>query len=1320
MSPNQLSAVLRPMSHQDWNEYRGKITHWYINENMTSDKVMDKLEEHGFIVKKHQLVYKIRAWGLKKNLTGASAAYLNHQFEQRQQAGKETTALIAFGTQWSDKKVKRALRRHVLPKWRPDPVPDSPKTRGQLVVFTPPEMSADRSWEDWPETSRPLPFISFRRLAYTLKISAGSLISVSSLRWTTSVGPTFSRYPKHPTSEAVAALDRFVPEAFPGDNLRLAESLTRARVTRNLEIYKLIIFELSNNPSRPYIYTTWEKVMGLCSRLGLTEPTILNELCRLAPNERSILAAVHTLFVAACSNGSADLVSAMIWSDRKVNNGTHICLKPSHLTEALKMAIKSRNLSLIKMLLSPESHCIIQEAVQIREPANALADLFFDESMLTTTIVRTFLSSGINFHGDQLLAAITGGNLEVFDLLVNHAMDINHQATGDHKFFLNFLTIMVEALNAAVAAVICSCHQCRSRSLSFSYPRATLPQYCRDCEALAKEMLLRVCSRKAISVNGVPAAWPNVLIIAAARGFNDIIHLFDGGHETLDKANKSGLWPLCAAVISNHLDTCRLLLQMGADPNYRPPTSESDFYWLSPLHQAASLGHTPIARELVKAGAFIEHKDPVDLWISSTHYGKDESCPRYHMSPLEVAIQRENKWSFEFFISCGAQLIVEDSYPPDRVWSHVRAGEGVTSKKNLSVITRCLLTASCKGSTELLSALRKCVDQIAWAKAWSEALGIALECSQSSILAFLLQAEVSREDLRDSWPLILQEATYYFHTDTIAFIYEMSTKFGIPDRWLPYAAGALPTEMIRQLFPQIFESGRLLQQKTLEGKSCLEMAMLNHHSGVPQFFLQLLPREYDSGALCVSVLRAARLSDYGPVHELLNRRRSAIGKRDAILENTAIGIAGYYNLVDIIVPLLEYSYPADPSVTPESPDRIARPPKDRGRIVGQPMNSYVRTWTAWRTLSTSLLRSPLFLATANRPCYNRDTVELMMEKGYQCDTPLLWTEIALECRGEKLISLVERYNDVNSWISYNDAWYDGRVPTETMLHGPTALHRALLSCRLDMARLLIDRGADVNQQKLEGAMEESFPEYSSCLQIAARKHYHLEEEAITLLLSAGADVNAPASWNRGATALQFVVMEGDLALARRLINQGASINAPRALYDGRTCLEGAAENGKLDMVQYLLNAGVDTEGTGRVQYIYATVLAEAEGYWAIVETLRTHRKWDSTDEALFEELRVAKKQWRIIIIVHPEEHPAEEFVTIRSWCRDHEKDFSKHSPKEDPFTEDLLKRPFLVWPDLDVTPSTRESLYLEEQESLTQEKEDSVMWEDWLEPGMLE
>lgn len=513
-------------------------------------------------------------------MTKDSAVFLNNEFEQRKRAGKEATTIIVSGKQLSEEKIKRALRRHVPPKWKPDPVPNSPGTGGQLIVCTPPEMSACETWKDWPQTPRPLPFISFSMLARTLNISVGSVVLAGSQRWTTSIGHMVSQLSQLSTPKAAVALDRFIPETFPGDNMRLAAALTCPRATIDHEVLKLIIFWLSNNFFRWYDRDDSKGIMELCNILGLAKPAIINELFRLAPNQPSILAAIHALFMAACETESGNLISTMIQCDKNMHNGTHAYIKPSHLTRTLKMALKSKNLDLIEVLLSPASHRIIQEVLQSWDLHEGQTHLFFDESELTTTIVRMFLSSGIKFPGDQLLNAIRAGNLEVFNLLVDHHVDLDHKTTGniqilftDRKNIL-YPYIKVDALNTAVAAVTYTCHECKPRQVYRNEFDIGFQGRCHNCEARAMKMLHEVRLRKGIAVNDVSVAPLNMLIIAAARGFNEIICTFAGGHETLSKANKHGLWPLGAAVTFNNLDTCRLLLQMGASPNFRPPTSD--------------------------------------------------------------------------------------------------------------------------------------------------------------------------------------------------------------------------------------------------------------------------------------------------------------------------------------------------------------------------------------------------------------------------------------------------------------------------------------------------------------------------------------------------------------------------------------------------------------------------------------------------------------------------------------------------------------------------------------------------------------------------
>ncbi|KAK1964794.1 ankyrin, partial [Colletotrichum sublineola] len=109
---------------------------------------------------------------------------------------------------------------------------------------------------------------------------------------------------------------------------------------------------------------------------------------------------------------------------------------------------------------------------------------------------------------------------------------------------------------------------------------------------------------------------------------------------------------------------------------------------------------------------------------------------------------------------------------------------------------------------------------------------------------------------------------------------------------------------------------------------------------------------------------------------------------------------------------------------------------------------------------------------------------------------------------------------------------------------------------------------------------------------------------IDLLLKSGADVNAPAAKNSGATASQLAAIKGQLGILRTLVDCGADIDAPGAELHGRTALEGAAEHGRIDVIQYLLSLGVKTNDGYRLQYLRAIRYAHINAHNVAANLLR--------------------------------------------------------------------------------------------------------------------
>ena len=71
--------------------------------------------------------------------------------------------------------------------------------------------------------------------------------------------------------------------------------------------------------------------------------------------------------------------------------------------------------------------------------------------------------------------------------------------------------------------------------------------------------------------------------------------------DSIEKANSIGQTPLCIAAENNNLDLLKILLDFGADINYRTPKSG----W-TPIMFALSVGSFGCARELMKRGAVLE------------------------------------------------------------------------------------------------------------------------------------------------------------------------------------------------------------------------------------------------------------------------------------------------------------------------------------------------------------------------------------------------------------------------------------------------------------------------------------------------------------------------------------------------------------------------------------------------------------------------------------------------------------------------------------------------------------------------------------------
>ena len=121
------------------------------------------------------------------------------------------------------------------------------------------------------------------------------------------------------------------------------------------------------------------------------------------------------------------------------------------------------------------------------------------------------------------------------------------------------------------------------------------------------------------------------------------------------------------------------------------------------------------------------------------------------------------------------------------------------------------------------------------------------------------------------------------------------------------------------------------------------------------------------------------------------------------------------------------------------------------------------------------------------------------------------------------------------------------------------LHWAVRNGHEEVARLLLDRGADVSTAGSDG---------KTPLIWAAQKGY---ETVARLLLGRGADVLTPE--NDGKTPLIWAALKGHETVARLLLDRGADVSS--AENDGTTPLMWALRNGHETVARLLLDRGAD-------------------------------------------------------------------------------------------------------------------------------------------------
>jgi serine/threonine protein kinase len=172
----------------------------------------------------------------------------------------------------------------------------------------------------------------------------------------------------------------------------------------------------------------------------------------------------------------------------------------------------------------------------------------------------------------------------------------------------------------------------------------------------------------------------------------------------------------------------------------------------------------------------------------------------------------------------------------------------------------------------------------------------------------------------------------------------------------------------------------------------------------------------------------------------------------------------------------------------------------------------------------------------------------------------------------------------------------------TPVGGWTPLHWAAADNSLDVVRLLIDSGTDIDAKSHQGD--------KTPLHMAAQKN---SLDSARLLIELGANIHAKD--NKGETALLIAAQRNFLDFATLLIDSGADIEAKNKWDE--TSLHFAAENNSLDVARLLIDSGAELgialgRAASRNSLEVATLLIDSG---ADIEYLHTAAQHNSLDVA---------------------------------------------------------------------------------------------------------
>ncbi|KZL76847.1 ankyrin repeat containing protein [Colletotrichum tofieldiae] len=1012
-----MSSSKRAAQDAAWLQHKAAIQRMIFQENRSSLETRQKLEEDGFIVTKSQLEYKLKVWGLRKRLpknTSEEAWQYVDEHLVRRELQSKSSEVIMGGSLMAPSKVDKERRRY------------------QRDIL--------------------------KRMSDTLRESLTTLLDSSDTALTRSV------------SSLAAGLGSMMPEAEEDEHINRAQLILQGSINEALFHHiMLLLYQFSNNMDVDNYAVDRSRgkwVVDMLASSGL----IRTPLPLRHTTDPTIKAIAEKLF--QCSISSLELgggpwkpvITWLLssgqspnapWTDDYMNRWTPLQYTIWHREYDVALQLLDARAD-PKLCYEVKKSPLLSLFQRLRPIYLETGELFIDhdEENTITNLVKRLLDAGDSLHegpedeGASVLMLAAGiGRLGLVDMLIqSYGANVLHRSLVDsstlpkgfNKLLLGELSVI------AMAASLCP-----------------------EDEALAcVKHLLRHTQSSHPSMAPADFCGPEVALVAASRGYNEVLRLLQSLGLDIAIANSKGVSPLHLSAYYGHLDACKWLLRHGAvvNPPERPGQSPS------PACFAALRNHHNIVELLLQHGVDMS----VGFMISECTENWDiKDWGKFDFPTSEN--KRERQSSTNCFVNLmGAAIIGAQD---DRTYRYLaRNGAklpewavyyGASFPQDLGLV-RFALAGNVNpnwrgpnGQTPLQAALT---------------IGYGDSSIQRSACVM-----VATELLSAGATLVggeAQQAIFLGH-------------WGLVDNILRQSPKAI-----------------CYQHNSM---SILEAALLSKSNDMIQCVFAWDPHAYDSRALCAGVLFAISEGRTDILGQILRNRGPS--QESLPFEGLAVGIAAWHDDTEILGMLLaglpKTLVAAIPTRAPGWSQEYRVPTKRQ--LEGFFSRPILQNQPLWRDPELRLVDgSPLTLALWSKTslatlldhncCPDKLTIATAAANGDLEVLKILLRlprqNISLDCiegplyraveQGhtdilQELLTAGEDVNETNHMVSrgrspLQKATEDGNLTMFDILikagaevngpaakdHGATALQLAAIKGRLGLAKILIDLGADIN------------------------------------------------------------------------------------------------------------------------------------------------------------------------------------------------------------------------------------------------------------------